>query len=138
VAPVSPQDWNQSPDYLYGCDLYNHAYWWEAHEAWEGLWQRTNKREIQGQFLQGLIQVSACHLKLFVGHLDGVIRLLSSSVGYLGAAIDEVGHGKYMGLRVSDFVRRVKAYYDPAGARGMPTRLAHDVSNYPFIHFDLE
>ena len=35
---VSPENWAKSHDHLYGC-LYNHAYWWEAREVWEGLWQ---------------------------------------------------------------------------------------------------
>ena len=25
--------------FLWGLDLFNHGYYWEAHEAWEGLWQ---------------------------------------------------------------------------------------------------
>ena len=72
VTLVSPSEWARSIDYLYGCDLYNHAYWWEAHEAWEGLWQLTDKAGIQGRFLQGLIQASACHLKRFVRQAKGL------------------------------------------------------------------
>jgi hypothetical protein len=28
-----------SDAFLWGLDLFNHGYCWEAHEAWEGLWQ---------------------------------------------------------------------------------------------------
>src|SRR4030095_3868699 len=39
----APERWRENVDFLHGCDLYNHAYWWEAHEAWEGLWHLTRK-----------------------------------------------------------------------------------------------
>ena len=29
--------------FLWGLDLFNHAYYWEAHEAWEGLWQVADR-----------------------------------------------------------------------------------------------
>ncbi len=34
--PPDPEDWRSCPDYLYGIDLFNHGFYWEAHEAWEG------------------------------------------------------------------------------------------------------
>ena len=37
VDPLPPELWQQNEDYLYGVDLYNFAYWWEAHEAWGGV-----------------------------------------------------------------------------------------------------
>ena len=36
--PPDPDDWRACRDYLYGIDLFNHGFYWEAHEAWEGLW----------------------------------------------------------------------------------------------------
>ena len=36
-----PESWRENADYLYGVDLYNHGYLWEAHEAWEGLWHKA-------------------------------------------------------------------------------------------------
>src|SRR5437868_3427744 len=68
VEYVPPEQWRRSMEYLYGCDLYNHGYWWEAHEAWEGLWRVVPRDSAQHRFLQGIIQVAACHLKLYLGH----------------------------------------------------------------------
>ena len=132
VTYVPPDQWIRSMDYLYGCDLYNHAYWWEAHEAWEGLWQLTDKRGTQGRFLQGLIQIAACHLQLYMGHPDGVARLLSSAMRYLAPAIAQVSRGTYMGVPVADFSARVTAYFAP-DSEGIPARLNHEASEYPFI-----
>ena len=46
--------WSENDDYLFGVDLYNHGYFWEAHEAWEGLWQIGGHDASQATFLQGL------------------------------------------------------------------------------------
>jgi len=107
-----PQHWQRSRDYLFGCDLYNHGYWWEAHEAWEGLWQLTDKSGVQGHFLQGLIQVSAAHLKLYQGLSRGVVELIRRSTEHLRFVIEEVGHGSYMGLRVHDWHSVVTNYFE--------------------------
>ena len=55
----TPEEWWDSEWYLYGIDLYNHGYWWECHEVFEGLWHAVGPDSPQGQFLQALIQVAA-------------------------------------------------------------------------------
>ena len=35
---VDADDWRDNEPYLFGVDLYNHGFLWEAHEAWEGIW----------------------------------------------------------------------------------------------------
>ena len=132
---VSPAEWAQSIDYLYGCDLYNHAYWWEAHEAWEGLWQLTDKTGIQGRFLQGLIQASACHLKRFVRQAKGVERLRHTCLGYLRAVVDKTAGATFMGLDLVAFVRDFEAYNHTCGARSDMT-LDHDPRVYPYLRLD--
>ena len=37
VASFSEQDWHDFEAYLDGIDLFNHRYWWEAHEALEAV-----------------------------------------------------------------------------------------------------
>ena len=132
---VSPAEWAKSIDYLYGCDLYNHAYWWEAHEAWEGLWQLTDKGGIQGRFLQGLIQASACHLKRFLGQVNGVERLCRTSLSYLRAVVDKTTGPTFMGLDLVAFVRDFEAYDHTCGARSDMT-LDHDSRIYPYLRLD--
>jgi len=135
ISLVLPAEWARSIDYLYGCDLYNHAYWWEAHEAWEGLWQLTDKAGIQGRFLQGLIQASACHLKRFVGHARGVERLRRTSLGYLRPVVDNATGATYMGLDLAAFIRDFETYYHMRGARS-DTTLDHDSRAYPYLRLD--
>lgn len=130
VDYVPPERWHESVDYLYGCDLYNHAYWWEAHEAWEGLWQLTDKKGCQGLFLQGLIQASACHLKLFLGHMRGVARLRDSAVRNLRAGTRDLDVGPYMGLDYEAFLSRFARYYvSDDGTK----RTRHDLAIFPYV-----
>jgi len=128
----SAAQWSQSDDYLYGCDLYNHGYWWEAHEAWEGLWQLTDKGGPQGRFLQGLIQVTACHLQLHMGHLIGVRRLRNSSAEYLSTVLRAEPGERYMGLCLREWLEKLQRYYDETMTRH-PHAPCHDPGSYPYL-----
>ena len=66
-APVTFTDWRTCEEYLYGIDLFNHGYWWEAHEALELVWVAAGKKSEAGQFIQGLILIAAAHLKRYQG-----------------------------------------------------------------------
>ncbi|HPF41822.1 MAG TPA: DUF309 domain-containing protein [Phycisphaerae bacterium] len=130
VACVAPDRWRDSVDYLYGCDLYNHGYWWEAHEAWEGLWRVTAKPSVQHSFLQGLIQVAAAHMQVHLGKIEGVRRLRESSRRHLAPALDVAGHGLYMGVSLAAWVSGLDAYW--AGILSSP-EIAHREANYPYL-----
>lgn len=133
---MPPEQWRDSADYLFGCDLYNHAYWWEAHEAWEALWQACDKRSTQGRFLQGMIQAAACHLKLHMASPSGVERLRESSVEYLRGAAADIDGEAYMGLDVRAFQLALEAYWNACIGQG-GNIIAHDAGRYPFILLDL-
>lgn len=127
-----PEAWRTCDDYLYGCDLYNHAYWWEAHEAWEGLWRVTPRESAQHAFLQGLIQTTACHLKRLMRSPDGVARLRTTSLGYLRTPLMEAGEGPYMGLPLRKFVDALVSY-DAYLMRAESGPLQHDASRFPYL-----
>ena len=38
---LPPEKWQNNQQYLYGVDLFNFSYWWEAHEAWEEDWCKS-------------------------------------------------------------------------------------------------
>lgn len=56
----------------YALDLFNHGYYWEAHEIWETLWQARERDSTEGQLLQGLIALAAAGVKAREGNLRGV------------------------------------------------------------------
>ena len=120
--------WRDNPPYLFGVDLYNHGYLWEAHESWESLWHPTKPDELQARFLQGLIQCTAACLKVPMGQPKGLARLSELGTGRLESVARESG-GDYMGLAIDDFVEALRDFADsePESVVGRPTlRLAID------------
>lgn len=67
--------WAACREYLYGIDLFNHGYWWEAHEALEACWVAAGRTTDTGRFLQGLIQIAVACLKHEQGFADAARRL---------------------------------------------------------------
>jgi hypothetical protein len=53
-----------SDAFLWGLDLFNHGYYWEAHEAWEGLWQVADRDDPLRMLFKGLILLSAAGVKI--------------------------------------------------------------------------
>ncbi len=131
VTFYPPEAWFNSPDYLYGCDLYNHGYWWEAHEAWEGLWKTTPEGSAQRHFLQGIIQVGAAHLQLFQASEQGVGRLRETSRGHLETALVKAGQDEFMGLGLRHWMGAVEAYFERCTADG--SGMKHQVDAYPYL-----
>jgi hypothetical protein len=77
LAPVvlsSAADWCATAEYFQGLDLFNHGYYWEAHEAWEAVWQAVGRGGERGDFLKGLIKLAATGVKARVGNVGGVSR----------------------------------------------------------------
>lgn len=74
---------NDPPAFEWGVDLYEHGYFWEAHEAWEPLWKASEGAE--RSLLAGLIQCAAACLKVAVGERRGARRLGERAVGHLRA-----------------------------------------------------
>jgi uncharacterized protein len=69
---LSPED---KQDLARGVELFNARKFWEAHEAWEGIWQRHP--EDARFFVQALIQLAAAYHQLVRGVYRGfVIHLL--------------------------------------------------------------
>jgi len=96
--------WRENEDYLFGCDLYNHGYLWEAHEAWEGLWHLARADTDQADLLQGLIQCAAACLKIPMDQPRGRERLAENGTARLERVARAHG-GAYMGLDLFGFVR---------------------------------
>jgi hypothetical protein len=62
--PVAPEVSLRSDAFLWGLDLFNHGYYWEAHEAWEGLWQVADRDGPLSMLFKGLILLSAAGVKI--------------------------------------------------------------------------
>ena len=62
--PLAAEPSLGSDIFLWGLDLFNHGYYWEAHEAWEGLWQVADRDGPLRMLFKGLILLSAAGVKI--------------------------------------------------------------------------
>ena len=98
----TPGLWQQCEMYLYGIDLFNHGYWWEAHEALEAVWVAAGRNTKTGLFIQGLIQIAVAHLKRFQGFEDVAQRM-----GRDGLDKMKTINGIFLGIDVVSFRQEV-------------------------------
>jgi predicted metal-dependent hydrolase len=130
--PPDPEQWRACRDYLYGIDLFNHGFYWEAHEAWEGLWVACGRRGPTATYLQALINLAAAGLKARSGSARGMranagkaVRLFESVARHFGSP-----RTRYMGLDV-----RALADYAGTLSKSQQTKTAVCEKNLPA--FDL-
>src|SRR6516162_9140895 len=91
VAPerpcaLDPERWRDNKTYLYGLDLFNAGYYWEAHEAWEALWHAAGRKGATADFLKGLIKLAAAGVKHLEGKPPGVKSHARRSAALFGTA----------------------------------------------------
>lgn len=75
LPDLNREDWRTCEHYLYGIDLFNAGYWWEAHEVLEGLWHAAGIGTSVAHVLQAIIQCAAAHLKTATDRPVGARRL---------------------------------------------------------------
>ena len=91
AEPPESENWLSCPDYLRGIDLFNHGYYWEAHEAWERLWIAAGRRGVAADFLKGLIKLAAAGVKIRAGSRVGARRHLSRAAQLFRQTIVSLG-----------------------------------------------
>lgn len=75
LPDLNVADWRRCDHYLYGIDLFNAGYWWEAHEVLEGLWHAAGIGSPAAHVLQAVIQCAAAQLKTSTNRSAGARRL---------------------------------------------------------------
>lgn len=74
AMPLAAEASLDSDIFLWGLDLFNHGYYWEAHEAWEGLWQVADLGAPLRTLFKGLILLSAAGVKIREGKQAAAMR----------------------------------------------------------------
>ena len=64
---VAPEAALSSDAFRWGVDLFNNGYYWEAHEAWEGLWQAARSSPRHRLLFKALFLLAAAGVKLREG-----------------------------------------------------------------------
>jgi uncharacterized protein len=98
--------WQTCRAYLYGVDLFNHGYYWEAHEAWEGLWRACGRTSPTSWFLKGLIKLAAAGVKAREENPRGMQRHARRAAELFRQTARELAAEdiRFMGLRLTELI----------------------------------
>ena len=129
LSSFTEADWHDCEPYLYGVDLFNHGYWWEAHEAWETVWLAAGRETQEGKFVQGLIQLAGAQLKRFTAVPRGAHQLTESGVAKLAVA-----KGVYLGIEVALLMTEIRRCLEEDA--GVYPRIELQFSNSPKIPYE--
>ncbi len=105
AVEFDPEHWQDCDEYLYGIDLFNHGYWWEAHEALEGVWIAAGRTTQIGYFIQGLIQVAVALLKQHQTFTDVAQRMAADGLDKM-----HLINSEFLGIDVPTFKQQVHAF----------------------------
>lgn len=130
---LEPSLWRQNEPYLFGVDLYNYAFWWESHEAWESVWHTTDKDSPYGQYLQGLIQIAAAFIKWRLHEYAGVKKLFEIGFRRLQSVAEQ--HDSFMGCDVTAHLAKIRSHFTDVLSRELTKDDAwpDEMRNYPFL-----
>jgi predicted metal-dependent hydrolase len=107
IPPIlDPNRWQESQAYLHGVDLFNHGYYWEAHEVWEGLWRAAGRTGPTAGFLKGLIKLAAAGVKVRQGQPRGVASHAAGAADLFRGIARQFGDEDtvYLGLRLRELI----------------------------------
>ena len=94
--------WRECDAYLWGLDLFNNGYYWEAHETWEAVWHAAGRRGPLADFAKSLIKLAAAGVKAREGRANGVRRHAERAKELLKSLESVTGRGQqyFMGLSI--------------------------------------
>jgi uncharacterized protein len=104
ILPLDPEAWQVSQEYLFALDLFNHGYYWEAHEAWEELWHACGRTGVMADFLKGLIKFAAAGVKVREGRSEGVRRHARRAIELLQVVQGAIGTDNLCGLNLQQLI----------------------------------
>lgn len=96
--------WADSWHYRVGLDLFNHGYYWEAHEAWEALWHVCGRRGALATFFKALIQCAVVGVKARQHCPEGVMAHARRARELFEEVACQVPAEHFMGLRLPDLL----------------------------------
>jgi uncharacterized protein len=86
AVTVNAERLSESPAFQRAVQLFQHGYYWEAHEEWESVWHAVGRRGPVADLLKGLIKLAAAGVKAREGNTDGVRRHTRRAVELLSPA----------------------------------------------------
>lgn len=84
-------DWREDAPWLHGLDLFDQRFYWESHECWEAIWHEVDRRHVDRQLVQALIQAAAFVIKKHCGTERAASHLLARCLARLDTVQRERG-----------------------------------------------
>ncbi|MEQ8211087.1 MAG: DUF309 domain-containing protein [Lacipirellulaceae bacterium] len=128
--PLSPGDWHASETYLYAIDLFNHGYYWEAHEAWESLWHAAGREGTVADWLKALIKLAASLVKAREGNPRGVERHARRSLELIDLVAAEISESSFCGLSLARVEAIARGFLSELGNQTLDTNPALLISSW--------
>lgn len=96
-----------SEEFVWGADLFNQGYYWEAHEAWELLWQQAEAATPQRLFYKALILLAAAGVKLREGKPRPAARHYGRAGAHLRAMQEQGAYETDLTLTVAELLEHI-------------------------------
>lgn len=98
---------SDSEHYLYGIDLFNNGFYWEAHEVWEGLWNAHKREGFKAEFLKALIKLAAAGVKVKQGQERGIQDHSLAAQSIFKLIKDNTHDDTFLGLSLTSLIKMV-------------------------------
>ncbi len=118
ASPLTQEGWAGNKDFLFGVDLFNAGYFWEAHTSWERLWALEETPPEIRRFLQAIIQAAAACLKILQRQPEGARKLLDR------AGLERLEPGT-LGIDAPALGRDVRRFVEGEGGAPVIALAAH-------------
>ncbi len=115
---LDPDAWRNCRGYLYGIDLFNAGFYWEAHEQWEALWLSAGRHGALADFLKALIKLAAAGVKRLEGRPGGVVSHAQRAADLLRPLA--AGQSQLAGLRLAELLALAETIAQGAWPTGGP------------------
>lgn len=110
-----PGNWQKLELYLYGIDLFNRGYYWEAHETWEALWRLEERDDPTELLLHGLIKLAAAGVKVRQNNPKGIRSHARGAKNIFGKLRSILTEDSFCGFSISlleNFTAEIEANID--------------------------
>jgi hypothetical protein len=112
----SPMAWMTNRYWLYGVDLFNHWYFWEATEMWSPLWAGLEKEDPAGLFVQAMVMSAGGILKAHCRELKGVDAFWKNADTLFNSITPH--HKELWGLQTSRVHKDMRRFFKPTWKKG--------------------
>jgi hypothetical protein len=113
-----PKRWVDSLHYLLGVDLFNHGYYWEAHEAWESLWHVCGRYGAMATFFKALIQWAVVGVKAREQCPEGAFKHARRAKELFEESAQALDVDSWMGLSLRELIANAeRVIADPPTSR---------------------